>query len=140
VAAELDSEREAAPAADLQADWASVPPARPVRDSVADSEERAEVPVADPAADSQEELVLVPMVRPVGDLGADSADPVVDSQGGAAERAAAPAALPAAAALVLEFWVPAANPSAESPEDLAAGPAVDWSGGRTTVQLKLWQR
>ena len=139
VAAEVDSVPEAAPAAGSRADWASVPLARLVVDSAADSAAGAEVPVADPVADSQEGLVLV-LVHPVGDSATDFGDPAADSQADAAERAGEPAGLPAAAAVALELWVPVANPSAESSEDLAAGPEVDWSGDRTTMQLTMRQR
>lgn len=136
----MDSEREASPAADSQADWALVLLARPVGGSAADSAEWAEVPAAYPVADSQEELVLVLLAHSVGDSATDSPDRAADSQADAAEQAGVPAELRAAAVVAQGLWVPAANPSAESSVDWVEGLAVDWSGDRMTMQLKSRQR
>ena len=130
----MDSEREAAPAADSQADWALVPLGRPVGDSAADSAEWAEVLAACPVADSQEELGLVLLADSVGESATDSPDRAADSQADAAEQAVV------AAVVAQELWVPAANPSAESSGDWVEALVVDWSGDRMTMQLKSRQR
>jgi hypothetical protein len=140
VAAELDSEWEAASAADSPEELVLVLQARPVGDSAADSAVRGEVLAVYPAADSQEESVLVLLADPVGDSAMDSQDRAADSQADAAEQAGVPAGLRAAAVVAQELWVPAASPSAESSGDLVEGLAVDWSGDTMTMRLKSRQR
>jgi len=129
----LDSVREAAPAADSQAELAWVPMARPVEESA----ERARALAAVLVSDSEAESVVV-LLAPAWGSASDSAEgpagfadpPVADF----AEQAAGPVGRQVVAVAVSGLSAPAANPLAESPADLVAGSAVDLSGGRTTMR------
>jgi hypothetical protein len=117
-AAEWDSERDSAAVVDSLEDSAL----GPMDPSAVDLQaEWGRVLAGYPAADSQAGLEWGQLADPVGESVGDSA---ADS--------------PAVGAW--ELLGPAASPLAELLGEVAAGPEGDWSGDRTTMQLKTTQR